>query len=170
MNEEELKTSFPVEIRSFPKRRVAYIRVLDSYREGVVQNAFKDIITWAKKMNLFHSEKIFGMSIDDPMVTPKEKYRYEVCITIPENFTVDADNYIETSILPKCKYAVTTVSGNLNMVATATYYLFNNWLINSSYEPDHQPGLEIFLDKENICNWNHFDLELCLPIKNIKPY
>ena len=170
MSEEELKTSFPVEIRNLPKRRVAYIRVLDSYREGVVLNAFEDIIKWAKKMNLFYSEKIFGMSIDDPMVTPKEKYRYEVCITIPEKFTVDAGNYMETTILPKCKYAVATVSGNFNLVATATHYLFNNWLINSSFEPDHQPGLEIFLDKENICNWNHFDLELCIPIKNITTY
>jgi AraC family transcriptional regulator len=170
MSEEELKTSFPVEIRELPKRRVAYIRVLDSYREGVVLNAFGDIITWAKKMNLFYSEKIFGMSIDDPMVTPKEKYRYEVCITIPEKFTVDAGNYMETTILPKCKYAVTSVSGDFNLAATATNYLFNNWLINSSFEPDHQPGLEIFLDKENICNWNHFDLELCIPIKSIKTY
>ena len=170
MSEEELKNSFPVEIRNLPKRRVAYIRVLDSYREGVVLNAFEDIIKWAKKMNLFYSEKIFGMSIDDPMVTPKEKYRYEVCITIPEKFTVDAGNYMETTILPKCKYAVATVSGNFNLVATATHYLFNNWLINSSFEPDHQPGLEIFLDKENICNWDHFDLELCIPIKNIKTY
>lgn len=170
MSEEELKTSFPVEIRNLPKRRVAYIRVLDSYREGVVLKAFDDIIKWAKKMNLFYSEKIFGMSIDDPMVTPKEKYRYEVCITIPEKFTIDASNYMETTILPKCKYAVATVSGNFNLVATATHYLFNNWIINSSFEPDHQPGLEIFLDKENICNWNHFDLELCIPIKNIKTY
>ncbi len=168
MSEDELKISFPVEIRNLPKRRVAYIRVLDSYREGVVLNAFEDIIKWAKKMNLFYSEKIFGMSIDDPMVTPKEKYRYEVCITIPEKFTIDASNYMETTILPKCKYAVATVSGNFNLVATATHYLFNNWLINSSFEPDHQPGLEIFLDKENICNWNHFDLELCIPVKNIK--
>jgi len=170
MSEEELKTSFPVEIRNLPKKRVAYIRVSDPYREGVVLNAFEEIIKWAKKMNLFYSEKIFGMSIDDPMVTPKEKYRYEVCITIPEKFTVDASNYMETTILPKCKYAVATVSGNFNLVATATHYLFNNWLINSSFEPAHQPGLEIFLDKENICNWNHFDLELCIPIKSIKTY
>lgn len=170
MSDEELKTKFPVEIRDLPQRRIAYIRVLDSYREGVVLNAFEDIVNWAKKMNLFYSEKIFGMSVDDPMVTPKEKYRYEVCITIPEKFKVDSGNYIETTVLPKCKYAVTTVSGSFNLVATVINYLFNNWLINSHFEPDHQPGLEIFLDNENVCNWDYFDLELCLPIKNIKTY
>jgi len=25
--------------------------------------------------------------------------------------------------------------------------------------------LEVFLDKENICNWDHFELELCIPVK-----
>lgn len=167
MSEEELKSNFPVEIKELPARRIAYIRVLDSYREGVVQNAFEKIVKWAKEMKLFQSETIFGMSIDDPMVTPKEKYRYEVCITIPSKLKVNSNDGIETGFLPKCKYAVTRVSGNLNLVATGIHYLFNHWLINSSYEPEHQPGLEIFLDKENVSNWNHFELELCIPVKTL---
>jgi AraC family transcriptional regulator len=170
MSDEELKANFPVEIREFPERRVAYIRVVDSYKEGVVLKAFEDMVTWAKKMSLFDSEKIFGMSIDDPMVTPKEKYRYEVCITLPEKFKVDPGNNIETTVLPKCKYAVAAVSGDFNRVATATHYLFNTWLINSTFEPEHQHGLEIFLDKEKICDWNSFDLELCIPVKSLKKH
>lgn len=168
MTEEELQSQFPVTIRKFPERRVAYIRVLDSYREGVVLEAYAKLIEWAKANNLFETETIFGMSIDDPMVTPKEKYRYEVCITIPMEFEIKGDNSIETTTLENCHYAVATVSGEFSIVATAINYLFNGWLINSSYEPDHQPGLEIFLDKENICNWDHFDLELCIPVKTIK--
>lgn len=170
MSDEELKSNFPVEIRELPKRRIGYIRVMDSYREGVVLQAFDCIVKWAKKMNLFESETIFGMSVDDPMVTPKEKYRYEVCITIPEKMKMHPDDKIETIYLPKCKYAVTKVSGDFNFVATGIYYLFNHWLINSSFEPEHLAGLEIFLDKENICNWSHFDLELCIPVKNIAMY
>jgi AraC family transcriptional regulator len=169
MSEEELKTKFPVSIRDFPARRIAYIRVLDSFREGVVLNAFEALINWAKGMNLFSSETIFGMSMDDPMVTPKEKYRYEVCITIPDHFKIDSHDLVETTLLPRCKYAVAPVSGDFNTVATATHYLFNGWLINSSYEPEHQFGLEVFLDKENICNWDHFDLELCIPVKELQP-
>lgn len=168
MSEDEMKNRFPVEIRDFPKRRVAYIRVLDSFKDGVVLKAYDNLIKWAQKVDLFEGEQIFGMSMDDPMVTPKEKYRYEVCITIPENFQVSPDAFIETMSLEKCKYAVASVSGDFNLVATATSYLFNNWLINSSYEPDHQPGMELFLDKNNICNWSHFDLDLCIPVKTMK--
>jgi AraC family transcriptional regulator len=170
MTEEELRNKFPVEIRQLPERRIAYVRVMDSFREGVVLNAFEDMVKWAKKMNLFHSETIFGMSMDDPEVTPKEKYRYEVCITIPQKLKIASDSFIETTTLPKCKYAVASVSGDFNLVVAATNYLFDNWLINSSYETEPQHGLEVFLDKENICNWNHFDLELLIPVRALKKY
>ena len=167
MTEDELKANFPVEIRDFPKRRIAYIRVLDSYKDGVVLKAFEELINWSKQMSLFSSETIFGMSIDNPMVTPQEKYRYEVCITIPMDLKVE-HSFIQTMTLPKCKYAVSSVSGSFNHVATAIKYLFNDWMINSSFEPEQQAGLEIFNDKQNILNWEHLNLDLCVPVKQIK--
>jgi AraC family transcriptional regulator len=165
---EELKARFPIEIRELPERRIAYIRVLDSFKEGVVIKAFETLVDWSKKMTLYDSQTIFGMSMDDPMVTPKEKYRYEVAITLPEKFKIDQDNYIETMTLPKCKYAVATVSGDFNLVATVTHYLFKKWLINSPFEPEHQHGMEVFLDKEKICDWSYFNLELCVPVKTLR--
>lgn len=165
---EELKDKFPVEIRQFPERRIAYIRVTDAFRDGIVLKTFGVMVEWAKKMNLFESETIFGMSMDDPDVTPKEKYRYEVCITIPKNFVVDSDGLIQTTTLPKCKYAVTTVSGDFNLAVAGTNYLFDHWLINSAYESAALQGLEVFLNKENVCDWSHFDLELCIPVKKLQ--
>ena len=170
MSIEEKEAKFPIEIKELPQRRVAYIRIVDSYREGVVIKAFEYLVKWAKQMNLYSSETFFGMSIDDPMTTPKEKYRYEACITIPDDLEVDANAQIGTMTLPKCKYGSTVVSGDLSLGATAIDFLFNHWLINSPYEPEHQHGLEIFLDKENICDWSHLDLEFCVPIKSLRKY
>ena len=165
MNSDELKRNFPVQLKKLSPRRIAYIRVLDAFKAGVVLKALADIVEWSKAMNLYQSETIFGMSKDDPEVTPKEKYRYEVCITIPQTFKMDVDSTIQTTTLSACLYAVTKVSGNLDVVAAATNYLFDNWLINSQYECEPDYSLEVFLDKENICNWDHFDLELCIPVK-----
>ena len=170
MSIEEKKAKFPINIKELPERRVAYIRVTDSFKEGVVIETFEKLISWAKQMNLFSAGTFFGMSLDDPMTTPNGKYRYEACLTVPGDIQVEPNSSIETMTLPKCKYASTIVSGSFNLVATATHFLFNHWLINSSYEPEHQHGLEIFLDKEHICNWDHFDLELCIPIKSLKKY
>ena len=167
MNEEELKANFPVTIKTWPERRIAYIRVFDSFKEGVVLKAYEELIEWAKDMNLFNSETFFGMSVDDPTVTPKEKYRYEVCMTIPNDVKIE-NSRIQTMVMPECKYAVCTVSGSFNLVATAINYLFSDWIINSNYEPEHMAGLEIFRDKTNILNWEYLDMDLCIPIKDIK--
>jgi AraC family transcriptional regulator len=170
MTHEELERIFPVQIKKLPVRRIAYKRVLDAFADGVVLNAFAELINWSKEMNLYHTETIFGMSKDDPEVTPKEKYRYEVCITIPNNIKIDSGDRIQTTTLPAGKYAVIRVSGALNLVSEGINYLFNNWLINSSYECEPQHSLEVFLEKEDICNWNHFDLEICIPVKPMNKY
>ena len=165
MSEDQLKKAFPVEIRNFPTRRVAFLRVLGAYQEGVVLQAFENLVKWAQEKKIYKSETIFGMSLDDPFVTPQDQYRYEVCITIPKTLPIENEKEVLTMEIPACSYALTRVSGNLDMVATATSYLFNQWLIRSQFEPEHMHAMEIFLDKENICNWNHFELEICIPVK-----
>jgi AraC family transcriptional regulator len=67
--------------------------------------------------------------------------------------------------MPAGRYAVVTVSGNLDKIATAWDYLYRDWLVHSRYEPEHAPALEVFLDKENALDWSHCDLELCLPVR-----
>lgn len=170
MTLEEKQKCFPVTIKELPKRKVAYIRVIDSYREGVVLEAFEKLISWAKANNLYSNGQFFGMSLDDPMVTPKSKYRYEACLLVPNDIEPKKEAAIEYMYLPKCKYASTMVHGDIKQVATATSYLFNEWLISSVYEPEHLHGLEYFLDQNNICNWEYFNLELFIPIKSLKNY
>ncbi len=167
LTQEELELHFPVQIKQLPERKIAYIRVTDAFKKGVVINAFLKLIDWSKEAKLYKTETIFGMSKDDPAVTPKEKYRYEACITLPKNVIINANSPVQVTILPACKYAFTTVSGDINIVAAGINYLFDTWLINSNYECETQPGLEIFLDKDNICNWSHFDLEIGIPVKTI---
>lgn len=166
MSDRELRENFPVEIRRFPERRVAFIRVIGGYEEDRVPNAFKRLLEWAKYNGLVEQATVFGMSLDDPTVTPKAKYRYEACLTVPDGTRPDDDNEISLTTMPELNYAVTRVSGDIRRIATATNYLFTSWLIGSEYEPEHQPGIEIFRDKDSVLDWERFDLELCLPVKD----
>lgn len=164
-DQEELERKYPVEIRSIPKRRIAYIRVGDAFTEGVVIDAFREMTLWSKMNGLFETGTIFGMSLDDPEVTPKSQYRYEVCITIPQDFKMGSESMLQTTVLPECKYAVTKVSGDIFDVSKAINYMFDIWLINSGYECEHLHALEIFRNKDEVCNWEHFELDFCIPIK-----
>jgi len=106
---------------------------------------------------------LFGMTVDDPDVTPKHLYRYEACVASTLPF--QCMEGMSQLILPAMRYAAIRVSGDIRRVATAWDYLIRSWLIASAYEPEHAPALEIFLDKENATDWSHFELELCLPIR-----
>ncbi|MDA9951325.1 GyrI-like domain-containing protein [Oligoflexaceae bacterium] len=153
-----------------PPRRIAFIRVVGAYVEDRVKKAMDQMIKWAKEMDIYETETFFGMSLDDPFITPQDKYRYEVCITIPDSLEIEKDGRISEMRLPSCTYATTKISGDLKVVATANYYLWTKWLIGSGYEPEHQHGMEIFLDKTNVFNWDNCELKLCIPVKPINSF
>jgi AraC family transcriptional regulator len=165
MSIEEKKAAFPVKLQDLPERQVAYIRVTNAFEQDRVLAAFQTMTEWAKAQQCFSQGVLFGMSIDDPHVTPKHLYRYEVCLAVSSPF--ECAEGMSKLKMPAMRYAVTKVSGDLHRVATAWDYLFRDWLINSTYEPEHAPALEIFLNKESATDWSHFELELCLPVRKL---
>jgi AraC family transcriptional regulator len=163
MSAEEKQAAFPVRLIDIPERQVAYIRVTKAFELDRVLAALKTMIEWAKSQDIFSQGILFGMTVDDPHVTPKHLYRYEVCLASP--FPFECMEGMSKLKMPAMRYAVTKVSGDIHKVATAWDYLYRGWLINSVYEPEHAPALEIFLNKEKALDWNHFDLELAFPVK-----
>jgi AraC family transcriptional regulator len=165
LSAEEKRAAFPVRLIDVPERQVAYIRVTNAFEMHRVLAALKTLIEWAKSQNIFSQGTLFGMSVDDPHVTPKHLYRYEVCLATSRPF--ECTEGISKLKMPAMRYAATRVSGDIRTVTTATDYLFRGWLLNSDYEPEHAPGLEVFLDKENAMDWTHFELELCIPVRKM---
>src|SRR5215469_1560403 len=165
MSAEEKRAAFPVRLMDVPERQVAYIRVPNAFAMERVLAALKTMIEWAKSQDIFSQGTLFGMSVDDPHVTPKHLYRYEVCFASSSPFAcMEGMSKLK---MPAMRYAATRVSGDIRKVTTATDYLFRGWLIQSDYEPEHAPGLEIFLDKENALDWSHFELDLCIPVRKL---
>ena len=163
MSAEEKRAAFPVRLIDVPERQVAYIRVTNAFEMDSVLAALKTMIEWAKSRDIFSQGILFGMTVDDPHVTPKHLYRYEVCLA--SSLPFECMEGMSKLKMPAMRYAVTKVSGDLHKVATAWDYLYRGWLINSAYEPEHAPALEIFLNKEKALDWSHFDLELAFPVK-----
>src|SRR6185369_2738626 len=144
MSAEEKRAAFPVRLIDVAERQVAYIRVTNAFEMDRVLAAIKTMIEWAKSQDIFSQGTLFGMSVDDPHVTPKHLYRYEVCFASSAPFECIAG--MSKLKMPAMRYATTRVSGDIRKVSTATDYLIRGWLINSDYEPEHAHGLEIFLE------------------------
>src|ERR1700678_3845890 len=170
MSAEEKRAAFPVRLIDIPERQVAYIRVTNAFEMERVLAALTTLIEWAKSQSkdVFSQGTLFGMSVDDPHVTPKHLYRYEVCLasSLPFECREGMSKLgISKLKMPAMRYAAIKVSGDIHKVATAWDYLYRDWLIHSAYEPEHAPALEIFLDKESATDWSRFELELCLPVR-----
>ena len=165
MSAEEKRAEFPVRLIDVPERDVAYIRVTKAFEMERVLAALRTLIEWAKSQNIFSQGILFGMTVDDPQVTPQHLYRYEVCFASSRPF--ECMEGMSRLKMPARRYAATEVSGDLHKVATAWDYLYREWLIHSVHEPEHAPALEVFLDKENALDWSHCELELCLPVRKL---
>lgn len=161
----EKKAAFPVTVKQFPAWKVAYIRVSNAFETGRVLHGFGKLINWLNAEGLYDKGTLFGMSLDDPTVTPRHLYRYEVCFATDLPFVCGEG--ISKMTIPARTYGVTHVSGDIRSVATAWDYLLRDWLINSAYEPDHAPGFEIFLNKEKALDWSCFELDLAFPVKKM---
>jgi AraC family transcriptional regulator len=157
------RAAFPVRLVDLPAREIAYIRVTDAFDADRVIEAIRTITAWARRESVYASGTLFGMTMDDPDVTPAHLYRYEVCFAPGAPFACPAG--ISRMTLPAMRYAVTSVSGDLRMVATAWDYLLREWLITSAFEPEPAPALEVFRDKDAATDWSHFELDGCFPIK-----
>jgi AraC family transcriptional regulator len=163
MSAEEKRAAFPVRLIEIPERQVAYIRVTNAFEMERVLAALKTVMEWAKSQRIFSQGTLFGMTVDDPYVTPKHLYRYEVCLASSLPFKcIEGMSKLK---MPAMRYAAIKVSGDLHKVATAWDYLYRDWLVRSPYEPEHAPALEIFLDKESALDWSHCELDLCLPVR-----
>src|SRR6202021_107095 len=86
MSAEERRAAFPVRLIDIPERQVAYIRVTNAFELDRVLAALKAVIEWGKSQDIFSQGSLFGMTVDDPHVTPKHLYRYEVCLASPFPF------------------------------------------------------------------------------------
>jgi len=122
------------------------------------------LIECAKSQDIFSEGILFGMTADDPHVTPEHPYRYEFCLASSSPFEgMEGKSKLK---MPAMGYAVTKVSGDLRKAATAWDYPYRNWLIKSVYEPEHAPALDVFLGKRKRDGLVRTgELELCLPVR-----
>lgn len=154
---------FEVRVAQRPALRIAYVRIYDSFQPEKLPDALETLAGWASKRGLLEQGRWIGMSQDDPEITPLDKYRYDLCLTIPEGVRGEGEVGVRT--LAPSLDAVLPVRGDLWEVDRAWNYLFKNWLPRSSYEPTQGPALEVFLQSPLELGWDHYDLEGRVPVR-----
>ena len=155
---------FKVHIRSLPAQRLAYIRVYDSYsRFSRITEAYHKLIEWyCRRGGKLEKTTLYGMSQDNPEVTPLRLCRFDWCLTVPDHWQAEGD--VSMMDFPACQVAAIHCFGDLKQEDKAVQYLFRYWLPRSRYQPANLPGMEIYRRQPIELGWEIFDIDCAVPV------
>ena len=155
---------FDVQLRFLPKQRLAYIRIYDSYSKfSRVSEAYNRLIAWYRqKGGSLENTTLYGMSQDDPEVTPLRLCRFDWCLKVPADWQAEGDVSIQT--FPACQVASIHCLGGFEQEVKALQYLFRYWLPRSRYQPANLPGMEIYRRQPIELGWETFDIDCAVPV------
>ena len=122
-----------VTIKELPAKRLAALEHRGDPKK--VGKTVQKLIAWAKSQPINLKPKLgeaFGFGYDDPKEVPAEKFRFDIAITVPQDFKLD-DKVIEKE-LPAGRYATVVHKGSRNNISDTIYSLYRNWLPESGEE------------------------------------
>jgi AraC family transcriptional regulator len=153
-----------VRLRSLPAQRLAYIRVYDSYSKmNRIVEAYHHLIDWyCRRGGRLEKTTLYGMSQDNPDVTPQRLCRFDWCLTVPAGWRAEGE--VSITNFPACRVATVRCLGDITQVDRAVHYLFRYWLPRSRYQPANLPGMEIYRRKPGELGWETFDIDCAVPV------
>ncbi len=152
---------FKVQLRDLPARTVAYIRVLDPYREGVAQAACERLLAWAIERGLADGQWLGYMWEEPEIVAPKD-CRYDVALVVDD---VKPAGEIGRFEFPPMRVAEVVLSGSIELEVRAIDWLYKTWLPRSGFVPDDQPAFEAWIGRPFAHGNEHFTIACQLPVK-----
>ncbi len=159
--------NFKVDIEDLPPTPVALIKAVFGADGSELITAYERLMSWYEAHGFDRTgSRRFGMSVDDPEVTPANLYRYDFAVAMERGFS--AGDLIEKTEIPGGLYAVLHCEGDLGKVAQAWDHLYKDWLPQSGYVPRHYPSIEEFLKGPEQIGWERFDILCKVPIEKIK--
>jgi AraC family transcriptional regulator len=158
------RDEFEVHLRSLPEQRLAYIRVHDSYSKfSQIVEAYHCLMAWyCGRGGSLEKTTLYGMSQDDPEITPLRRCRFDWCLKVPDNWQAEGEVSIQT--LPACRVATIRCLGDAQQEYKVLQYLFCYWLPRSRYQPAKLPGMEIYRQRPDELGWETFDIDCAIPV------
>lgn len=152
---------FEVNVRDLPARTVAYLRVPDPYREGVVQAAAESLLSWADARGLADGQWL-GYMWDEPEIVALAQCRYDVAVVVDE---IETNGEIGRFDFRPMRVAEVVIRGDIALEVRALDWLYTDWLPRSGYVPDNLPCFESWIGRPFAHGNTYFELACQLPIR-----
>jgi len=154
-----------IELKTLPPMRLAYMRNTGPYGQEVAQ-LWQRFVAWCGQHGYMNPRpKMYGISQDNPEITPADKCRYDACIEVDEAFKPQGEIGVQN--FGGGRYACGRFTGKPgNEVHEAWKHMFAEWLPQSGYQPDNNPAVELY-DEDFVMDpkTGTFSCWLCVPVR-----
>ena len=157
----------------FPPVLVAAIRHTGPYNDSGA--AWQQLMTAIGPTGLLGQHTVaYGVSYDNPDLTPEQKCRMDACISLPASVTQESPQVRELlsnkeiflrHIGGDCDYVAVKVHGSYDRLHPAYRSLFGMWLPQSGREPINDPGFEAYYNSPETTAPENLLTEIFIPLK-----
>ncbi|VTU23733.1 Regulatory protein SoxS [Variovorax sp. SRS16] len=160
------ETQMTIEIKTLPEVRVAYMRHVGPYGDSGIARTWQRFAAWCGEHGLMQPRRpMFGISHDNPDVTPPGKCRYDACIEVDGDFKPEGEIGVQT--LRGGRFACTRFTGTSAVIHQAWMALCD-WLPDSGWQADDGAPIEIYgTDFEMDEKTGAFSCTLCMPVRRL---
>lgn len=119
-----------VTIKNIPARRLACVEHRGNPEK--LGESVNKLIDWARLQTINMKPKAgeaFGFAYDDPKTTNPDDFRFDLGLTVPENYKLTGG--IVEKHLPAGRYAVAMHKGSRDTIGDTVYGLYRDWLPDS---------------------------------------
>jgi AraC family transcriptional regulator len=132
-----------VRIETLAPVKVAYVRHVGPF--DTTGGAWQRLFSWAGPRGLLGPQmKLLTVWLDDPEVTPPEKLRGDVCITVSGDVVPEGE--IGVREVAGGEYAVATHRGPYEQLGETYAHLCAQWAPRNGRELRDEPGFEVYLN------------------------
>lgn len=164
---EEPSLTMNIDIRTLPPRRLAYMRYTGPYGHPGINETWQRFMAWGAQRGLTQPRRtMYGISQDNPEITPPERCRYDCCVEVDASF--DPEGIVGVQDLAGGRYACALFTGTGATIAQAWMTLYGQWMPSSGWQAGDGPALELY-DKDFVMDetTGQFSCLLCVPIKSL---
>ncbi len=132
-------------IQSLPEKTIAYIKHIGSYKNnaGIYEKLFKQLYDWAGENDLLkHQPESIVIHYDDPEITPEDKQRLSVCISIPED--TEVSGIIGKTKIPSGKHYVARFKLKPQEIPMAWNWIYGEGIPSMGYRPADKIPYQIY--------------------------
>jgi len=132
--------------------------------DNTTKTNWETLFAKAQKLQVLNAEsKFYGINWDDPEITPKEKVRYDACISIHNN--TNTKNEFSSKTIFGGKYLCFLYKGNYQNLGLVYNHIFRDWIIKMDYSLREEPIFEQYINNKEITATEDLLTEIFIPIK-----